>query len=176
MAVSFQHFGSRGTKRKLPTLPSEGAAMITWFHDLRYAFRQLRKSPLFTIIAVLTLAVAIGANAVAFGALDALILRSIDVPNAQSLYVVGRANDMFGYESYLNYLDLRHRNRSFEGLAADNIAQAGLDTGEGPTRAWGYEASGNFFDVLGLSAARIPGNLHSVLWHFLCADREPGTG
>jgi predicted permease len=124
--------------------------MIGWFQDLRYASRQLRKSPSFTIVAVLTLAVAIGANAVAFGALDAIVLRSVDVPNPQNLFVLGRANDNFGYESYPNYLDLRDRNHSFEALAANNIAQAGLDTGEGPTRVWGYEASGNYFDVMGL--------------------------
>jgi hypothetical protein len=50
----------------------------------------------------------------------------------------------------LNYLDLRDRNRSFDGLAAFNIAQAGLDLGENPSRAWIIETSGNYFDVLGI--------------------------
>lgn len=124
--------------------------MNTWSHDLRYAIRQLRKSPGFTIAAVLTLAVAIGANAVVFGALNALILRPLDIPHTKSLYSLVRASDKWGYESYPNYVDLRDRNHSFAGLAADNISGAGLDTGSGPTNAWAVEASGNFFDELEL--------------------------
>ena len=120
------------------------------FQDLRFAFRTLRKSPSFTVAAVLTLAVAIGANAVVFGALNALILRPLDVPEAQSLYVVGRAKETIGYEAYPNYIDLRDRNRSFEGLAASNFTGGGLDTGNNPSRVWGYEVSGNYFDVLGI--------------------------
>ena len=124
--------------------------MTSWLQDLRYALRQLRKSPAFTFAAVLTLAVAIGANAVVFGALDALVLRPLDVPEPGSLYSLSHVNDAFGYESYLNYLDFRDRNRTFDSLAADNIVEAGLDTGSGPEAGWGYESSGNFFDVLGL--------------------------
>ena len=59
--------------------------------DLRYGLRQLRRSPGFTIAAVLTLAVAIGANAVVFAALDGLVLRPLNVPHAESLFEVGRA-------------------------------------------------------------------------------------
>jgi predicted permease len=119
-------------------------------HDIRYAIRQLRKSPGFVVTAVLTLALAIGANAVVFSALNALILRPLNVPKPENLYEVGRANDIWGYESYPNYIDLRDRNRSFEELAADNISGGGIDTGEGPTAVWFYETSGNFFNVMGL--------------------------
>src|SRR5262249_9165449 len=86
--------------------------------------------------------------AVVFGILNALILRPIDVPRAGSLFEIQRAG--WGYESYPDYLDLRDRNRSFEGLAALNIAAAGLSTGATPVRAWLYEVSGNYFDVLGI--------------------------
>ena len=51
-------------------------------------------------------------------------------------------------QSYPDYLDLRDRNRSFDGLAAYTMVQAGLDTGENPSRVWLYEVSGNYFDVL----------------------------
>src|SRR5690242_9580376 len=120
------------------------------FQDLRFALRMLRKSPSFTVAAVLTLAVAIGANAVVFGALNALVLRPLNVPRAQNLYVIGRTNDAFGYESYPNYIDLRDRSRSFDGVAASNFTGGGLDTGNNPSRVWGYEVSGNYFDVLGI--------------------------
>ena len=124
--------------------------MINWLQDLRYAIRQLRKSPGFTFASILTLAVAIGANAVVFGALDALILRPLDVPRPESLYALAHQGDAFGYESYMNYVDLRDRNHTFDSLAADNIVAAGLDTGDGPERGWGYETSGNFFDAMEL--------------------------
>src|SRR5215469_15076342 len=111
--------------------------MTNWLQDLGYAFRQLRKSRGFTIAAVLTLAVAIGANAVVFAALDALVLRPLNVPHAESLYEVGRAGNN-GDESYPNYLDLRDRNHSFDALAASAFAHDGLDIGEGAEGAWGF--------------------------------------
>jgi predicted permease len=118
--------------------------------DVRFAFRQLRKSPGFVFAAVATLALAIGANTVVFAVLNALVLRPLNVPAAKSIYIVGHAHSIWGYESYPNYLDLRDRNRSFEALAGDNITQAGLDTGKNPSQAFLIEASGNYFDVLGL--------------------------
>ena len=116
--------------------------------DLRYSLRVIAKSPGFTAVAVLTLALAIGANAVVFGILNALILRPLNVPHPDSFYLVQRGG--WGYQSYPDYLDLRDRNRGFDGLAALNITAAGLDTGSNPTRAWLYEVSGNYFDVVGL--------------------------
>ena len=116
--------------------------------DVRFSVRVLRKSPGFTMAAVLTLALAIGANAVVFGVLNALILRPLDVPQSQSLYGIQVGNNRVGYQSYPDYLDLRDRNRSFDGLAAYNIAQAGLDTGENSSPVWVYETSGNYFDAL----------------------------
>jgi predicted permease len=110
----------------------------------------LRKSPGFAIASVLTLALAIGANAVVFGVLNALILRPLNVPQAESLYGIAHRSDNQLNQSYPDYLDLRDRNRSFDGLAAYNISQAGLDTGENPSPAWLYEVSGNYFDVLNI--------------------------
>jgi hypothetical protein len=87
-------------------------------HDLRFSLRVLRKSPEFTIIAVLTLALAIGANAVVFGVLNALILRPLNVPHAETLYCLEHGHEHATAESYPDYLDLRDRNRSFDDLAA----------------------------------------------------------
>src|SRR6266481_2363119 len=118
--------------------------------DVRFALRMLRKSPGFTGVAVVTLALGIGANAVVFGVLNALIVRPLNVPQAESLYGIARRSDNLLNQSYPDYFDLRDRNRSFDGLAAYNIAQAGLDTGENPSPAWLFEVSGNYFDVLGI--------------------------
>ncbi len=121
--------------------------MTTLLQDLRFALRQLRKSPGFTITAVLTLTLAIGANAVVFGVLNALILRPLNVPQAESLFIVQHGSDV-GSHSYPDYLDLRQRNRSFDDVAAWAISQAGLDTGKDPSNVWEYETSGNYFDAL----------------------------
>src|ERR1700730_8313608 len=110
----------------------------------------LKKNPGFTAVAVLTLAVAIGANAVVFSVMNGMILRALKVPQAQSLYIIERASDKDSSQSYPNYLDLRNRNLSFDGLAAYNISQAALDTGKKPSRVWVFEVSGNYFDALGI--------------------------
>jgi predicted permease len=127
-----------------------GTLVESVLQDLRFALRILRKSPGFTVVAVGTLALAIGANAVVFAALNAVIIRPLNVPRAESLYSIHRLSDNSANQSYLNYLDLRERNRSFEDLAAYNFMQAGLDTGNNPSRSWLVAASGNYFDVLGI--------------------------
>jgi predicted permease len=122
--------------------------MTTLLQDLRFTLRQLRKSPGFTIAAVLTLAMAIGANAVVFSVMNGLILRPLNVPQAQTLYGIERASDKDTSQSYPDYLDLRNRNHSFDALAAYAISEVALDMGEAPSRVWGVEASGNYFDAL----------------------------
>jgi len=124
-----------------------GNFLDTLQQDVRFALRMLRKSPSFTILAVGTLALAIGANAVVFGVMDGLVLRPLNVPQSESLYGTEYGYDT-GYQSYPNYVDLRDRNHSFEDLAAFNFAFIGLDTGNDPTVASGYAATGNYFDVL----------------------------
>ena len=127
-----------------------GTLIESLLQDLRFSLRMLRKSPGFTAVAVVTLAVAIAANAVVFGVLNALILRPLNVPQAQSLYGLERGSDKAVNQSYPDYLDLRDRNRSFEDLAAYNVAAVGLDTGNNPSSAWILEVTGNYFDALGI--------------------------
>ncbi|WP_353072565.1 ABC transporter permease [Tunturiibacter gelidoferens] len=124
-----------------------GAGLL---QDIRFAMRRMAKKPGFAVVAILTLAFAIGANAVVFAVLNAFILRPLNVPQSESLYGLWRlsSNDMA--ESYPDYLDLRDRNHSFESLVAYNVEQAALDTGNDPSRAWVDEATGNYFDALGL--------------------------
>jgi predicted permease len=133
--------------------------------DVRLALRQLRKSPGFTIAAVLTLALAIGANAVVFGLMDGLVLRPLNVPQAESLYGT-HYGDNLTWQSYPNYIDLRDRNRSFEDLAAFNmVLGVGLDTGKDPVAANGFAATGNYFDVL---------RIHPYLGRLFHASDEHG--
>jgi predicted permease len=117
--------------------------------DVRYALRQLRRSPGFTIAAVITLALAIGANAVVCSIMNAFLLRPLNVPRADSLYAVFRM-DGDSSESYPDYVDLRDRTHSFDGLMAYQVLTVGLDTGANPARAWLLETSGNYFDAMGL--------------------------
>ncbi len=126
-----------------------GNFLDTLQQDVRIAVRMLRKSPSFTSLAVLTLALAIGANAVVFGVMDALVLRPLNVPRSESLWGTVYGEDP-GFQSYLNYVDLRNRNHSFEDLAAFNFAFVGLDTGNDPSVASGFATTGNYFDVLGI--------------------------
>ena len=121
--------------------------MNNLLQDLRFTMRQLRKSPGFALTALLTLALAIGANAVVFGIFNGMILRPLDVPQAESLYGTEYGNNP-GWQSYPNYLDLRDRNRSFDGLAAFSFVFPGFDTGKDPSGSSGYTTSGNYFDVL----------------------------
>ncbi len=129
---------------------SGGTFIESVFQDLRLALRMLRKSPGFTVVAVATLALAIGANAIVFAVLNALILRPINVPEAQSLWGLERGPEKAINHSYPDYLDLRERNRSFADLAAYNVTSVGIDTGNNPSSAWILETTSNYFDALGI--------------------------
>jgi predicted permease len=142
-------FGGREKYKEEIHAALGGNFLHSVLQDLRFALRVLRKSPGFAIAAVLTLALAIGANAVVFGVMNALILRPVNVPDAKSLYAINHSGDD-DWESYPNYLDLRDRNHSFDGLAALALSQVALDTGKDPSRIWGLEATGNYFDVVGI--------------------------
>jgi len=85
---------------------------------------------------------------VVFSVMNGLILRPLNVPQAESLYAIERGSEKNPNESYPDYLDLRDRNRSFDDMAAYSITQAAVATDENPSLTWGVEASGNYFDAL----------------------------
>jgi len=123
--------------------------------DIRYAMRQLRKSPGFALTAIVTLALGIGANAVVFSVLNAVVLHPLNVPHADSVYQVQRVfqgSTLSPDVAYPDYLDLRDRNRSFSSLAMYNIiGPVGVKTGSGiPSTAWPYLVSGNYFPTMGV--------------------------
>ena len=115
--------------------------------DLRFALRQLAKSPGFALTAVITLALGIGANAVVFSMLNAIVLHPVKVPHADALYNIQRGQ--FPSQSYLDYIDLRDRNHTFSSLVAiDLVGPVGVDFAGNPTTAWPDLTSCNYFDAL----------------------------
>jgi predicted permease len=142
-------FGGYVSAREQSQEAAGGALIDSFLQDVRYGARLLRKSPGFTLTAVLTLALGIGANAAVFAALDAFILRPLDIPRPESLYSIHRIENSAN-QSYPDYVDMRDRNRTFEDIAAYNIVMAGLDTGTETSRTWIQTVSGNYFDVLGV--------------------------
>ncbi len=133
--------------------------MHTVLADLRYALRQLRRSPGFALTVVLTLALGVGANAIVFSVLNALVLRPPPVPQAQQLVSVNRTGNTgttvssSPSQSYPDYRDLRDDNRTFSGLAAYAIENIGVGVAGSVHQSWSYEASENYFDVLGIQPA-----------------------
>ena len=134
------------------------------FQDLRYALRQMWKSPGFTAVAILTLALGIGANTAIFTLLDQALLRTLPVSHPERLvrlrYVgsnSGRINAFGGdgrdYFSYPMYRDLRDKNQVLAGLLADNELQVGVQWNNQPDLASGELVCGNYFDVLGIRPA-----------------------
>ncbi|HEV3512753.1 MAG TPA: ABC transporter permease [Candidatus Sulfotelmatobacter sp.] len=139
--------------------------MTTLLQDIRHSWRTIRRSPAFGVTAVLTLAMAIGANAVVFSVMNGLILRPLNVPHADSLYSLQRTTEKVTNYSYPDYLELRDRNHSFEDLVAYSMPQVALNTGDNPVPTWGLEATGNYFDALGI---------HPYLGRFFHASDEDG--
>jgi predicted permease len=124
----------------------------TWY-DSRYALRMLRKRPGFTIVAVLTLALGIGANAAIFSLTDEVLLQSLPVSQPQQLVAIttveqkGDSNNSF---SYPMYQDLRDKNEVFSGVIARGGAQMSISYEGRNDRVIGEMVSGNYFDVLGV--------------------------
>ena len=142
---------------------SLGLASIA--RDIRYALRQLRRSPGFALTAILTLALGIGANVVVFGVLNAILLRPIHVPGVDRLVQIEQRQQEYLTQSYPDYIDFRARNSTFSDMAAYRIGEVGMSSGGSAQRCWDYEASGNYFDML---------NVQPQLGHFFHASDEHG--
>src|SRR5579864_1488794 len=133
--------------------------------DLRYSVRQLRKSPGFTAVAVLTLALGIGANTAIFSIVNALLLKMLPVRDPQQLVVVGDPTDVNADAhgtprtdlfSYPLYKELANRNSAFSALCAAASGSAEIDDGRSQTANEKISArmvSGNYFSTLGVEPA-----------------------
>ncbi len=128
--------------------------------DFRYAFRQLRKSPGFTFVAVLTLALGIGANTAIFSVVDAVLLHPLAFKDPSRLVAVWETNEQPGAETNLrnevakgNFYDWRAQNQVFEQIAAIAYANFNLIGVSQPERIQGALVSSNFFQTLGVQPA-----------------------
>lgn len=138
--------------------------------DLRYGLRRLTRSPGFTAVAVLSLALGIGANTAIFSLVNTVILRPLPVERPDEIISLSNTveNRMFPTFSYPNYKDIRDRSDIFDGLIAYRFAPLSLSHDGLNERLWGYVVSGNYFDVLGVRA--IMGRMISTE-----DDRQPGA-
>jgi putative ABC transport system permease protein len=128
--------------------------MDTFRQDLRYALRQLARAPGFTAVAVLTLALGIGANTAIFSAIDAIVFRPLPFGDAERIVTVWQQNRASGDRDLAapaNFLDWRERSTSFEALAAAEPFSHDYVTPEGPESFPSWLVSESFFDVLGVA-------------------------
>ncbi len=117
--------------------------------DTRYAIRTLRRTPLFTLVAVVTLALGIGANTTVFTFIENVLLRSLPVDHPRQLVSLGWGQMV--NLSYPNYLDFKDRNTVFSNLAAVRFNPASISVEPRQNfRVWGFEVSGNYFPMLGI--------------------------
>ncbi len=123
-------------------------------NDFRFALRQLRKSPGFTLVAILTLALCIGANSAIFSVINAVLLRPLPYPNPDRLLIVTEsdANQPSISVSYPDYLDWKKENTVFESLAVSRRETYNLSglKGRQPEQIPGAVVTANFFQVIGL--------------------------
>lgn len=118
--------------------------------DLKIAARRLRHSPGFALTAILSLTMAIAANLVVFGVLNAAILRPINVAHPDRLAMLVHKQPGYTNQSYPDFEDFRTRNKTFSEMAAYRIADVGLSTHGTARKTWMYEVSGSYFDMLGV--------------------------
>jgi macrolide transport system ATP-binding/permease protein len=124
--------------------------------DLRYAARWLRRSPAFTAVAVLSLAVGIGFNTALFSVLDAILFRPLPVHAPERLvevYTSGSDGDTYATTSYPDFLDLQAQNSVFSDMVGYSAMMAALNLPDRSRLALGEVVTGNYFQVLGVGAA-----------------------
>jgi predicted permease len=129
--------------------------METLFQDLRFGFRRLIKTPGFAVIAILSLALGIGANTAIFSLVNMILFRPLPVANPQevvSVSAVGKDGAVAAF-SYPNYLDFRDRNEVLSGLLVSRFVGVSLSRNGNNEKLWGNLVSGNYFDMLGVKPA-----------------------
>ena len=144
--------------------------MFSLFSDFRYALRNLIKRPGFMAVAVITLALGIGANTAIFSAVQALLINPLPFPSQDRVVAIWDKNPSHGVEhnevAMANYLDWRAQSQSFENLALDRWWSTNLTAGDSPERVQGFLVTANFLDVLAVKP--IKGR------NFVAEENQPG--
>ena len=124
--------------------------MANLLQDVRFALRQMRRSPGFAVTAVLILALGIAANVIVFGVLQAIILEPLDVPRPDRVMTFAPREAGYPMFSYPEVRDVRDNSATFSAVGAEALTVFGLEA-NGVTRpAWGDEVSGEYFEVMGI--------------------------
>lgn len=126
--------------------------MFTALQDVRYGLRRLVTSPGFAFVAILSLALGIGANVAIFSLVNTVLLRPFPVKDSDRLvavHVLGKQGAVRAF-SYPDYVDFRDRNDVLSGIFVTRFAPMSLSRNGSNDRLWGYLVSGNYFDVLGV--------------------------
>ena len=150
-------------------LPSSSGILAQVAQDIRYGLRLLRKSPGFTAVTVLTLALGIGASTALFSVVDSLLLRPFPYPDSERLVVVwskpprGRVSNV----SAANFLDFREQNRVFERMGAVMQAEFNVSIQGVAERLTGFRVSADFLETLGVRPA--------LGRNFAAGDDRPGA-
>jgi putative ABC transport system permease protein len=151
--------------------PDEAAMLESLTRDVRYAIRMLLRAPGFSIVAILTIAVGVGATAGVFSVVNAVLLRPLPFDRPDDLVLVSqqdrRTRMGVGDASPANFLDWRTRNRTLAGMAAMRGASLAFSAGDRPEQVAASIVSANFFDVLGVRA--------SLGRTFQAGDEGPGA-
>ena len=125
--------------------------MENFIKDIRYGVRMLSKNPGVTLVAIITLALGIGANTAIFSGVNAFLMRPLNVPNAHELVrpmEMTEDRDLTDEFSYPDFLEYRNQSTSFSGLSAEDMLQAAIDAENQNDVIWGQVVSANYFDVL----------------------------
>ena len=149
-----QHFGNSGYLKDVSWDQRGGGFFEILWQDLRFGARQLVRSPGFTFVALTSLALGIGANAVIFSLVSTCLLRPLPIAHPEQVFAIyqGMRNDASYSQSmsYPNYKDLRDRNQVLSAMAVYRFAPMSLSHNGANERVWGYLASENYFDLLGV--------------------------
>jgi predicted permease len=120
--------------------------------DLHYAIRTLSRSRLFAVTAIVSIALGIGVNALVLSVVNGVLFKPLPVSDPNSVVFV-QTEGAIPALSFPDYRDMRDRNVTLDGMAGYRITRMDVDAGGSVTRDWGYLATGNYFDLLGIVPA-----------------------
>jgi len=146
-------FGNAGYIKDVSWDERGGGVAETLWQDLRFAWRQLTKNPGFSVVALLSLMLGIGANAVIFSLVSTVLLRPLPISHPEQVVAVHQVKEKSADSqsmAYLNYKELRDRNQALSSLALYRFVPAALSHNGVNERVWGYLVTGNYFEMLGV--------------------------